>query len=83
LQIGSSPFVCFDWILYNTYKIIEKSKKLKFNFVVLYVTRTTTFAKHVYTFELQLLLEEWKCKIPRSVILQNLYMILSWILDML
>jgi hypothetical protein len=45
------------------------------------MTRTITFPKHVYTFELQFLLE--KCKIPRFVILQNPHNILSWILDML
>jgi hypothetical protein len=58
-------------------------KKCKLNFVVLCVPRATTFPKHVYTFELQFLLEKLKYKIPRSVILQNLYMILRWILDML
>jgi hypothetical protein len=50
---------------------------------VLCVTRTATFPKHVYTFELQFLLEKLKCKIPGYVILQNPYMILSWILDLL
>jgi hypothetical protein len=50
---------------------------------VLCVTRTTFSTKHVYTFELQCLLEKLKSKIPRSVILQNPHMILSWILDML
>jgi hypothetical protein len=67
----------------NPYRIVERSKKCKPNFVVLCVTRTTFSTKHVYTFELQFLLEKLKCKIPRSVILQNPYMILSWILDML
>jgi hypothetical protein len=47
------------------------------------VTRTTFSAKDVYTFELWFLLEKLKCDLPRSVILQNPYMILSWILDML
>jgi hypothetical protein len=50
---------------------------------VLCVTRTATFPKHVYTFELLFLLEKLKCEISRSVFLQNPYMILSWILDML
>jgi hypothetical protein len=50
---------------------------------VLSVTRTIIGSKYVYTFELQFFLEKLKCKITRSVILQNLYMILSWILDML
>jgi hypothetical protein len=50
---------------------------------VLRVTRTTTFSQYVYTFELQFLLEKLKCAIPRSVFLQNLYKILSWILDTL
>jgi hypothetical protein len=30
------------------------------------VTRTTTVAKHVYTFELLFLLEKLKCELPRS-----------------
>jgi hypothetical protein len=64
-------------------KIGEKYKKCKPTFVVLCVTTTTTFAKHVYTFELQFLLEKLKCEIPRSVFLQNPPMIFSWILDML
>jgi hypothetical protein len=42
----------------NSYKITEKYKNCKPNFFVLYVTRTTTFSKHVYTFELQFLLEK-------------------------
>jgi hypothetical protein len=50
---------------------------------VLSVTRPTTFAKHVYTFELYFLLEKLKCDLSRSVILQNPYMIFSWILDIL
>jgi hypothetical protein len=36
----------------------RKSKNCKLNFVVLSVTRTTTFSKVVYTFELQFLLEK-------------------------
>jgi hypothetical protein len=47
------------------------------------MTRPTTFTKPVYTFELQFLLEKLKCDLLISVILQNPYMILSWILDML
>jgi hypothetical protein len=39
-------------------KIVEKSKKSKPNFSVLSVTRTTTFFKYVYTFELQFVLEK-------------------------
>jgi hypothetical protein len=50
---------------------------------VVSVIRTTTFTKYVYTFEFCFLLEKLKCKIPRSVFLQNRHMILSWILDML
>jgi hypothetical protein len=50
---------------------------------VLCVTRTTTSPKHVYTVELWVLLEKLKCEIPGSMFLQNPYMILSWILDML
>jgi hypothetical protein len=50
---------------------------------VLSVTRTTTFPKDVYTFELQFLLEKYKCKILRFVLLQNPHKILSWIFDML
>jgi hypothetical protein len=37
----------------------------------------------VFAFELWFLLEKLKSKIPRSMFLQNPYMILSWILDML
>jgi hypothetical protein len=51
--------------------------------VVLYVTRTTTLSKYVYTYELQLLLEKLESEIPSSVIRQNPHMNLSWILDML
>jgi hypothetical protein len=36
----------------------KKSKNGKPNFAVLYVTRITTFSKHVYTFELQFFLEK-------------------------
>jgi hypothetical protein len=50
---------------------------------VLSVTRTTTFSKNVYTFELQFLLDKEKCKIPRYMFLQNIPKLLSWILDML
>jgi hypothetical protein len=69
--------------LKNRFKIVEKSKNSKLNFAVLSVTRTTTFSKYVYTFELQFLLEKLKSKIPRSVFPQNPHKILSWILDML
>jgi hypothetical protein len=78
-----TPFVCCSCKFEKSYKITEKSKNYKPNFFVLCVTRTTTFSKHVYTFELWFLLEKLKCEIPRSVVLQNPYMILSWILDML
>jgi hypothetical protein len=61
----------------NSYKFVEKSKNFKPKFVVLCVTRTTTSSKHVYTFDLQFLLEKLKCEIPRFVFLQNPYMILS------
>jgi hypothetical protein len=61
----------------------KNPKNSKPNFVVLSVTRNTTFSKYVYTFELQFLLEKYKCKIPRFVFLQNPHKLLSWILDML
>jgi hypothetical protein len=50
---------------------------------VLSVTRTTTFSKYVYTFELWFLLEKVKSKITRFVFLQNPHKSLSWVLDML
>jgi hypothetical protein len=42
----------------NSYKITEKSKNFKPDFVVLSVTRTTNLSKDVYTFEIQFLLEK-------------------------
>jgi hypothetical protein len=50
---------------------------------VLSLTRATTFFKDVYTFELQFLLEKYKCKIPRSMFLQNLHKFFIYILDVL
>jgi hypothetical protein len=47
LEMESSRFECFSWNLENTYKIVENSKNCKRYFVVLFVTRTTTYAKHV------------------------------------
>jgi hypothetical protein len=82
-KMESSPFMCFSCNFEKSYKVLENCKNCNPNFVVLFVTRTTTFPKHVYTFELQFLLEKLKYEIPRSVILQNPYLILSWILDML
>jgi hypothetical protein len=79
----SSQFCGLDQWLVNSISIRRKCKNSKPKFVVLSVTRTTTFSKYVYTFELQFLLEKYKCKIPRSVILQNPHKILRWILDML
>jgi hypothetical protein len=64
-------------------KTVEKSKNCKPYFVVLFVTRATTFPKHVYTFEFQFLLEKLKCETPRSMFQQNPYMILNWVLDIL
>jgi hypothetical protein len=74
------PIGVFYLQIGKSYKIIEESKNCIPNFVVLCAS---TFPEHVYTFELQFLLEKLKCEIPRSVILQNPYMLLSWILDML
>jgi hypothetical protein len=51
-QKVSIPFVCFGSVLYNAYKITEKSKNCKTNFVVLLMTKSTPFEKLVYTFEL-------------------------------
>jgi hypothetical protein len=76
VHIDSTPFVCFSCKFEKSYKITEKSKNCKPNFIVLCVTRNTTFSKHVYTFELYFLLEKLKGEIPRSVILQNPCMIL-------
>jgi hypothetical protein len=50
--------VCFSCDFEKSYKITEKSKNSQPNFVVLSVTRTTTFSQDVYTFELQFLLEK-------------------------
>jgi hypothetical protein len=69
--------------LSNRVKIVEKSKNSKLSFVVLSVTRTTTFSKYVYTFELWFLLEKLESKILRFVFLQNPHKLLSWIFDML
>jgi hypothetical protein len=77
-----TSFVCCSCNFEKLYKITEKYKNCKPNFVVLCVTKTTTFLKNVYTFELKFLCEKLKCEIPRSVFVQHLYMILSWILDM-
>jgi hypothetical protein len=82
-KMESSPFMCFSCNFEKSYIIVENSKNCKPNFGVLCVTRATTFAKYVYTFELQFLLKNLKYEIPRYVILQNPYLILSWILDML
>jgi hypothetical protein len=69
--------------LVKSSKIVEKSKNSKLNFSVLSVTRTTTFSKYVYTFELWFLLEKLESKILRFVFLQNPHKILRWILDIL
>jgi hypothetical protein len=82
-KMESCPFMCFICNFEKSYKIVENFKNCKPNFYVLCVTRTTTFPKHVYTFELQFLLEKLKYEIPRYVVLQNPYLNLSWILDML
>jgi hypothetical protein len=58
VQNDSPSFVCFSCDFEKSYKITEKSNNSKLNFVVLSVTRTTTFSKHVYTFELQFFLEK-------------------------
>jgi hypothetical protein len=50
---------------------------------MLSITRTTTFSKCVYAFELWFLLEKLEGKILRFVFLQNPHKLLSWILDML
>jgi hypothetical protein len=44
--------------LVKSIKNRKKSKNSKLNFAVLSITRTTTFFKYVYTFELQFLLEK-------------------------
>jgi hypothetical protein len=52
LQKDSLTFGCFGQILENLYKITEKLEKCKTNFVGFLLSRPTSFAKHVYTFEL-------------------------------
>jgi hypothetical protein len=54
----SPSFVCFSCDFEKSYKITEKSENCKLYFAVLSETRTTTFPKDVYTFELQFLLEK-------------------------
>jgi hypothetical protein len=61
----------------------EHSKLCRGLFVVLLVTKPTTFAKLVYTFELQFLHEKLKSILPRSVVLPNPHTFMSWFLDML
>jgi hypothetical protein len=47
------------WVnLVKSIKSCKKSKNSKLSFVVLSITRTTTFSKYVYTFELQVFLEK-------------------------
>jgi hypothetical protein len=54
-----SILLCVLWLkLIKSIKNFKKSKNRKLNFAVLSVTRTTTFSKCVYTFELQFLLEK-------------------------